>query len=225
MADEQTLTQNDRQAAIQEFRQSYGVSPNVESLIRANSLALSQAVREASYLPIDHKATDELSLDELSGKTTVGGSSVGDLGTVVAAAQRGHAIVVVIQDKTGRLIKDVIPADDSYVAPKEPAAMAAARAQQEADSEIDRRVQELRDDMAVQIAELRQQINAQQGEEIAKLQEESGEKVQQAAQAAEEAAQEEQQAETPMQAGDSSDEAEGTSQATRRTGSRARSSR
>ena len=184
---ETALTQADRQAAIAEFRQSYGFSPNVEELIRANNLALSQATTEASLLPVDQEATAELDYGDLEGKTTVGGITPSDAGKVVAAAVRGDAIIVVIETPDGRKFKDVIPANDRYTAPKEPAAAVLARAQQEQDAEVARRVQELRDEMAVEIAKLRAELAAKQGEEIAKAQEEAGEKVTAAAEEAEKA--------------------------------------
>ena len=188
---ETTLSQADRQAAIAEFRQSYGFSPNVEELVRANNLATTQAVREASLLPADQAATDELDLADLEGKTTVSGITPSEVGKVIAAAQRGDAIVVVVEMADGRTLKDVIPASDSYTAPQEPAAVVAARAQQSADAEMAARVQELREEMAVELAKLRTEMEVKQGEEITKLQEESGEKVTAAVEEAEKAEAEE----------------------------------
>lgn len=173
--------QNDRQAAIEEFRQNYRISPNAEELIAANNASYSAALREASLTPLDEKATAELDVDKLASKTTVSGSKVSDLGEPMSAAVRGNAIVVVVKRDDGRLVKEVVPANDKYVAPRETPSEAMANAQVLTTAELTEEVFKLRQELAAELAELRREKELEYGSKIADAQEEIGSKAEEAA--------------------------------------------
>lgn len=214
MAKAGTVTQNDRLAAIEEFRREYNISPNAEQLIAANNSQLSAATREAQLLGIDHVATAELDMEWLAGQTTVSGTKVSDLGTLLAAAVRGNAISVVVELPDGRTYKDVVPYSDDYVAPREPAHLAAAREQARADADTQVEIARLREEMAADLAEHKASLEAQVAEQMEKLQGAMSERIASATEDAVEA--EEKAAETPVTArgvGDASESRGGVSQA------------
>jgi len=173
MAKESTLSQNDRQAAIDEFRATHRISPNAEELIAANNASYSSALREASYLPVDEDKTDALEVESLGSKTTVSGKKVSDIGTPLSAAVRGHAVVVVIEQPDGNVVKEVIPHSKHYVAPKETPAEAAVRQTAMSNAALTKEVEELRGEMAAKLAELEQKYSAEAGKRISKAQSEA----------------------------------------------------
>ena len=134
---------------------------------------------------MDEEATAELDLADVAGMTTVGGATVSDLGEVRAATQRGNAIVVAILRSDGRTVKDIVPANDQYVAPRETPVEAAARQSTLSNVELTQEVWKLREELAAELAELRAERGAEVGETLVEKQEEAAEA---AAEASEEAA-------------------------------------
>lgn len=189
-ASETILKQNDRQAAIKEFRENYRINPNAEELIQANNSGYSAALREASLTPIDEVATKKLQdagVHKLADKTTVGGYAVSDIGEPIVAAVRGNAIVVGIKTPDGRIAKEVIPANDRYEAPRETPSEAAARAVAMSNVELTAEVQSLREELAAELTELRRERENAAGEKIAEAQASVAERVGEAQEAAAEA--------------------------------------
>lgn len=205
MALRSTSTQNDRQAALAEFQSQYQIAPNAEGMIRANSLQWTLALREASLLSVNEDETAALDYDDLEEMTTVTGATVGDIGRVVDATVRGNAIVVLIEDDKGRITKEVVPANGSYVAPREPAHMVAAREQAAQDVRLDALAAELRADFASQMDDLRAEFEQNTaGPAVAEHQEQAAEAVAEAREKAEEQAEEERKAAEKKPSGSSS---------------------
>lgn len=199
-------TQNDRLNAIAEFRETYNLAPNAEDLIAQQQFAQSAAVRQAALLPIDHDATGDLDMAALASETTVSGSKVSDLGKLKSAAVRGDAISVVIETADGRLIKDVVPGTEDYVAPREPAHLAAQRARVESESNASAEVADLRAEMEQRLAEVVDDFSAQLVAKQAEIEETASEAAADAAEAAEEAEAEAASGNAGTGTGDSSEE-------------------
>jgi uncharacterized membrane protein YgcG len=231
-----TLSQNDRLEAVREFRERYNFSPNAEELIAANNAQFSRAATEAGLMPIDHNATAELDLDKLQKETlVVAGVKASEIGEVVSAAVRGNAISVVVQMPDGRIHKDVVPANDRYVAPRETPAEAASRQMAITNTEMLAEIDRMREETAAELANIRLESEQKLAEAIERLQQEQadavGDAVKDAEKAQEQAAKDAAKAQAPVSAGDSSTEKDGQSQKTRtggssrkRSGSRSKSS-
>lgn len=136
---------------------------NAEALIRAHAVSQSRAVQKASLLSIDNEATANLDLDDLADKVGA---------TVLSAAVRGNAIVVVAEDENGRTFKDVLPANDRYVPPAEDAADAAAREMSQAELDFQAEVARLRQEQEAELAKMRAEMQDSFREQADKLREE-----------------------------------------------------
>lgn len=157
--------------AQREFRVRHGVlNPdipvgNAQALIRAHAASRSRAVEKASLLPINNQATAALDLDELSGDLN------GD--TVLAAAVRGNAIVVIAEDpQSGRSYKTVLPANDSYVPPEESAAELEMRTVSDAELEFQAEISRMRREYDEELENIRSEASQHLSDAIAGLREE-----------------------------------------------------
>jgi hypothetical protein len=166
--------------AVQEFRDTHGITGNAEALIRAHRATQDPAVQQASLKQINAKATEELDLGEVEGQLEEGE-------TLDSAVVRGNAIVAVVYDKEGRASKRVFPANDSYKAPAGASGQAVARAADQADAEMQAEVARLREERAQRLAEEAKKIDEEMNQELEKLREDAAKKVEEARKEAEEA--------------------------------------
>jgi hypothetical protein len=149
----------------------YGVFPNADEMIRAHRASIDPAVTRASLLSLDEEATAEANedLDALADK--VDGLAEGD--TIIGAAVRGNALVVVFVDEQGWTHKAVGGWTDKYEAPELTPAEVTLQAEAKRDALVRTETARLQAEADAQIAEAKAEADARVSEAVAQIAEDA----------------------------------------------------